>query len=106
MKMFEIGLAAVSEFRILRTMTMTMGNPKLLSPAEIRQFLKAIAAGGARGGDHGLRLQAVQPVAQRVFLGAETPRLGVGHTAEGSQSVGPPPVPMATGRSEPPGHYT
>jgi transposase InsO family protein len=34
-------LAAVSEFRILWSMTMTMGNPKLLSPVEIRQFLKA-----------------------------------------------------------------
>ena len=34
-------MAAVSEFRILWSMTMTMGNPKLLSPAEIRQFLKA-----------------------------------------------------------------
>jgi transposase InsO family protein len=34
-------LATVSELRILWSMTMTMGNPKLLSPAEIRRFLKA-----------------------------------------------------------------
>lgn len=31
----------VSEFRILWSMTLTMGNTKLLSPAEIRRFLKA-----------------------------------------------------------------